>query len=185
MPLEKIAVVPDSFLRAISLIAQNEIIGSSISEYTTKLKMIFQIQKSSTLNVLVIIVMKTKPNRTFIIEKENENKSEAEESEKQEKAKTKKNKKQKSKLNQAIFTRKVKTKLKTNQETKLQLMQGYFFKWMIYFCVKVVIVLLFSVSFYIVIESVSYQELTDLIVIIDKTQNNVNNIYYESLKLLS
>ena len=68
IPLEKIAVFPDLVSRAISRVAQNEIIGSMITTYIIRPPINVQVPNSSGDSLLVTIIVNTNPVTTPEIE---------------------------------------------------------------------------------------------------------------------
>lgn len=83
----------------------------------------------------------------------------------------------KSSLN--IHKKNSKKRVKNYQEEKIEIMGRYFLKWNLFFCIKVIVILLLSASYYLVVSLIDNNTLTSMLSF-DSTTNSIEGVYKES-----
>ena len=71
---------------------------------------------------------------------------------------------------------------KNYQEDKINIMGKYFLKWNIFFCIKVILILLLSVSYYFVVSIIDTSTMTSMLSF-DTTTNSIEGVYKSSFQI--
>lgn len=72
--------------------------------------------------------------------------------------------------------------VKNYQEEKIEIMGRYFLKWNIFFCAKVIVILLLSASYYLVVSIIDQSTMASMLSF-DYTTNSIEGVYKESFTI--
>jgi len=77
---------------------------------------------------------------------------------------------------------KSKKAVKNYQEEKIEIMGRYFLKWNIFFCIKVIVILLLSASYYLVVSIIDQTTFSNMLSF-DSTTNAIEGVYKDSFMI--